>query len=311
MLICVQCAILSIILPEEHSAIGQADYSPLPYWSVQQAEVVPACRIDVASAKHISLVVQIAALTKCPFNVKGGGHAAFAGGSSIKDGILINLARLNSVVLSQDRKTASIGPGQTWYDVYSRLDPLKVSVVGGREAGVGVSGLTLGGGISYFSGRFGWACDNVRNYEVVLASGKIVDASPKTNSDLYWALRGGGGSSFGIVSRFDLVAFEQDLMWGGSKFHAIQTENALAKTFENFNIAAPSDPFAHFYIAFVYAPQLGGFAAVSGPAYGKPIPNAPIFDELNEIPSLLDGTSIANISRLSVELNQTAYQRQL
>lgn len=214
-------------------------------------------------------------------------------------------------MLSKDRKTASIGPGQTWYDVYVRLDPLKVSVVGGREAGVGVGGLLLGGGISYFSGRYGWACDNVRNYEVVLASGKIVNASPSKNSDLYWALRGGGGSNFGIVSRFDLVAFEQDLMYGGTKFHSIQTEGALATAFENFNVAAPSDPFAHFYIAFVHVPQLGGFAGVSGPAYGKPVKNAPIFDELNQIPSLADATSIANISRLSVELNQTSYQRQL
>jgi FAD/FMN-containing dehydrogenase len=52
---------------------------------------------------------------------------------------------LNMVKLSEDRSTASVGPGNTWYDVYTKLDPLKVSVVGGREAGVGVGGLILGG----------------------------------------------------------------------------------------------------------------------------------------------------------------------
>jgi FAD/FMN-containing dehydrogenase len=55
------------------------------------------------------------------------------------------MAKLNMVVLSEDRSTAAIGPGNTWYDVYKVLDPLGVSVVGGREAGVGVGGLTLGG----------------------------------------------------------------------------------------------------------------------------------------------------------------------
>jgi FAD/FMN-containing dehydrogenase len=77
--------------------------------------------------------------------VKSGGHAAFAGGSSIQDGILINLAKMNEVTLSKDRKTTRVGPGNVWSGVYKVLDSLDVSVVGGREAGVGVGGLTLGG----------------------------------------------------------------------------------------------------------------------------------------------------------------------
>jgi FAD/FMN-containing dehydrogenase len=90
-------------------------------------------------------VLQIAKLTSCPFTVKSGGHAAFAGGSSIQDGILINLAKMNEVTLSKDRQTTRVGPGNVWSGVYKVLDSLGVSVVGGREAGVGVGGLTLGG----------------------------------------------------------------------------------------------------------------------------------------------------------------------
>jgi hypothetical protein len=59
--------------------------------------------------------------------------------------MLVNLSPLNQVVLSEDRTTTSIGPGNTWFDVYNVLDAKNVSVVGGREAGVGVGGLTLGG----------------------------------------------------------------------------------------------------------------------------------------------------------------------
>lgn len=58
---------------------------------------------------------------------------------------MINLANLNEVTLSEDRSTTRVGPGNVWSDVYAVLDPLGVSVVGGREAGVGVGGLTLGG----------------------------------------------------------------------------------------------------------------------------------------------------------------------
>lgn len=68
------------------------------------------------------------------------------------------------------------------------------------------------GGISYFSGFRGWACDNVENYEIVLANGKIVNASPSTNPDLFFALRG-GGNNFGIVTRMDLTTLPQGNMW--------------------------------------------------------------------------------------------------
>lgn len=213
------------------------------------------------------------------------------------------------VELSEDRKTAKIGPGNSWYDVYRQLDPKGVSVVGGREAGVGVGGLTLGGGISYFSGRYGWACDNVRNYEVVLADGSIVNASPTSHPDLYWALRGGSGTNFGIVSRFDLASFEQGNLWGGTRIYSMDSSASLATALANFNVAAPTDDFAHLYIAFVYAQ--GNYMGVSGPAYGKPESNAPIFNELNAIPAIYDLTSVANLTTLSIELNQTAYLREV
>jgi FAD/FMN-containing dehydrogenase len=142
----------------------------------------------------------------------------------------------------------------------------------------------------------------------VLADGNIVNASPTSNPDLYWALRGGSGTNFGIVSRFDLATFEQGLLWGGGRYYSMSTNLSLADAFANFNEAAPTDPYAHLYIAFVHAQ--GNYIAVSGPAYGKPTPNPPIFDELSAIPHLIDATSIANMSTLSVELNQTAYRRE-
>lgn len=88
-------------------------------------------------------------------------------------------------------------------------------------APVGIPGLILGGGISFFSNKYGWACDNVASYEVVTASGIVITASPTKYCDLYWALRG-GGNNFGIVTNFKLEAFPLGQMWGGQR---IYTEN--------------------------------------------------------------------------------------
>jgi hypothetical protein len=165
------------------------------------------------------------------------------------------------------------------------------------------------GGISYFSGRYGWGCDNVLNYEVILANGSIVNASTTSNPDLYHALRGGSGTNFGLVSRFDLITFEQGPLWGGSKLYSLNYSDPLIDTFGKFVVDAPTDDFAHLYIAFVYAEALGGFFASTGPTYGRPVANASIFQDVDKIPAFLDETGIHNISYLAAALNQTTFSR--
>lgn len=90
----------------------------------------------------------------------------FKGASNTFGGITIDLSNLNTLQISEDRKTASLGPGNRWEAVFDFLDPYNVTVVGGRNAGVGVGGFLLGGGISFVSRRYGWGVDNVQNYEV-------------------------------------------------------------------------------------------------------------------------------------------------
>ena len=74
----------------------------------------------------------ISRLTQCPFAVKGGGHAAFAGASSIASGITVSMERMNQVVVSNDKKFANVGPGNRWVDVYKTVEKFGVNVVGGR-----------------------------------------------------------------------------------------------------------------------------------------------------------------------------------
>lgn len=163
-----QCSFLNFSLP------GTITYPETPeyeleesqYWSVQQATASPICRFSPTSAPEVSLSILTLRITHCEFAVKSGGHAAFYGASNINGGVTIDLVKLNQITVSEDQTETAVGPGNTWYDVYSKLDPIGLSVIGGRVAAIGVGGLTLGGGISFFSGRYGWACDNVDTYEV-------------------------------------------------------------------------------------------------------------------------------------------------
>jgi FAD/FMN-containing dehydrogenase len=102
------------------------------YWSVQQAEVNPRCIFKPANTIQVSSLVLISRLTQCPFAVKGGGHAAFPGASSIEGGITVSMEKMNQVAVSNDKKYANIGPGNRWADVYNALDQHGVGVVGGR-----------------------------------------------------------------------------------------------------------------------------------------------------------------------------------
>lgn len=95
---------------------------------------------------------------------------------------------------------------------------------------MGISGLILGGGINFFANKIGWVCDNVASYEVVTASGIIVNATSTSFSDLHWALRG-GGSNFGIVTNFKLDAFPLGRMWGGQRIYAEKDFSAVLDAF--------------------------------------------------------------------------------
>lgn len=132
---------------------------------------------------------------------------------------------MNGVTYNDASGTASILPATRWMQVYQTLDPLGRGVPGGRLGQVGVAGLVTGGGFSYYLYREGLVCDNVRNFEVVLASGDIVNANADENADLWTALKG-GMSNFGVVTRLDLNTFPTPGIWGGR----LQYESTAATT---------------------------------------------------------------------------------
>ena len=149
------------------------------------------------SAAQVAACVRWADEHDVPFAVRSGGHS-FAGQSSSK-GLLIDLRRLSGISPSGDK--ARVGAGARLGAVYAALWAAgHRTIPGGTAPTVGVAGLTLGGGHGFLARRLGLACDNVVAMEVVTADGKVRTCNATSNKDLFWALRGAGFGSFGVVT---------------------------------------------------------------------------------------------------------------
>ena len=173
------------------------------------------------SAQDVSTAMKILTKNKCEFAVRSGGHNANPGANSINGGVSIDLSTLTNATLAPDRSYVSLGSGVTWGEAYDHFADSGVGFTGGICEDVGVGGVSLGGGQSLFQPKRGWVIDNIVNYEVVLASGDIVNANQTSNPDLFKAMKG-GNTNFGIVTNVDIAAFEFDELWAGEVFVALE-----------------------------------------------------------------------------------------
>jgi len=157
----------------------------------------PAVIVQAVNESDVVAAVRFAVAEDLRVAVRSGGHAGpvFSPGP---DRILIDLHALSSVEVRDDG-IVTVGPGATWGDVATQVQSHGLAITSGDTAAVGVGGLTLGGGIGWLVRRDGLALDNLVSATVVLASGELVTASDAENTELFWALRGGGGN-FGVVT---------------------------------------------------------------------------------------------------------------
>jgi FAD/FMN-containing dehydrogenase len=160
----------------------------------------PALIARCAGAADIVGAVSLARTLNLETAVRSGGHNV-AGRATIDGGLMIDLAAMRGIHVDPKTRTTRAEGGATW-GAFNRETQLHgLATTGGVVSSTGVAGLTLGGGLGWLMGKYGLALDNLLSVDIVTAEGKVLTASTEENSDLFWAVRGGGGN-FGVVASF-------------------------------------------------------------------------------------------------------------
>ncbi|TVY83940.1 Bifunctional solanapyrone synthase [Lachnellula suecica] len=299
------CELLSLELPSIVSYPGSTAYEAAlhSYFSAQEQALLPACIVAPTTSAEVSFIVKTLAQLRVPFAIRGGGHNLNAGAANIASGITINLRSMNQVTVNAEKTLVSIGGGARWGEVYPVLDAQKMATSCGRVSDVGVGGLSTGGGISYFSGRKGLVCDNIVNYEVVIASGAVINANKLENRDLWHALKG-GSSNFGVVTRLDISTFPQDKFYGGVVVADYSTLNSQLEGFSN--LLANFDPHAALMISISWSASKGYFI-FDNVEYTKDITDPPIMMPFTQAsPQFMNTMRISDVSDFATEASQFA-----
>src|SRR5678816_3054191 len=161
----------------------------------------PALTVRCADVADVIAAVDYARTNKLLTAIRGGGHNG-GGLGTCDGGVVIDLSAMKGVRVDRATSTVRVGAGCVWGDVDHATHPFGLAVPTGFISSTGVGGLTLGGGIGYLTRRYGLTIDNLLSADVVLADGSVVTADDRHDSDLFWALRGGGGN-FGVVTSFE------------------------------------------------------------------------------------------------------------
>jgi len=185
----------------------------------------PAAILRGASELAIQRAVEWCTTQNIPIHCRSGGHSfeAFSSGP----GLVIDLRPFQKLSIDTTQHRAKIGAGHLLGSLTEKLYRNNYAIPTGSCATVGLSGLTLGGGVGLSSRQWGLTCDQVNSFRVVLADGRIVTADREENPDLFWALQGGGGGQFGVVTEFDfslkraLDVYTFVLKWPRAQFKSV------------------------------------------------------------------------------------------
>jgi FAD/FMN-containing dehydrogenase len=175
-------------------------------------ELRPAVIVVAQSAADVQAAVAFAAGQHRPVLVKTTGHQIVG---TARGAVLITTHRMNGVAIDAVGRTARVGAGAIWAEVVQKAAKAGLAPLNGSNPTVGVSGYTLGGGLSPTLGRsHGYAADHVRSLDVVTADGELRHVDAVSEPDLFWALRGGKGN-FAVVTALEFDLFPVSRLYGG------------------------------------------------------------------------------------------------
>jgi hypothetical protein len=260
----------------------------------------PAAILKCKTEEDIVQGVLFARSAKMDLAVKSGGHNG-AGFAMCDDGLVIDLSEMKGIEVDPEKQIALVESGNTLGEIDKAIHVYGLALPSGINSTTGIGGITLGGGLGYFSRKAGLTIDNLIGARVVLASGDIVDCNENQYPDLFWALRGGGGN-FGIVVSFTFRLIQQKTVYAGPMFWPFDKAKEVIQFYDRFTKKASNDLYGFF--AFVKVPPGDPFPEklhnktvcgivwnYTGPAEQaeeifKPVRSfgPPVFDMVGEIP---------------------------
>ena len=199
----------------------------------------PAVIVRCAGPSDVARALDFAQTKNLPLAVRGGGHSRLAYGMC-DGGVMIDLSRMNRVEVDARKRVAGAEAGALVRDLDEATQRFGLATTSGGCPTVGIAGLTLGGGEGKLMGKYGAACDNLLSAQMVTVDGRQVEASQKSNPDLFWAIRGGGGN-FGVVTALEYQLHPVTEVVAGTLMYPAGRIPELLQAFVKFVAAEPDE----------------------------------------------------------------------
>jgi FAD/FMN-containing dehydrogenase len=204
----------------------------------------PALVARCADPKAVADVIAFARAHDLPLAVRGGGHHG-AGLGTVDGGVVADLSPLRDIRVDPGTHTVRVGGGCVWGEVDRATNAYGLATPSGIISTTGVGGIATGGGLGHLTRSCGLTIDNLLAADLMLADGSQVRASADENSDLFWAVRGGGGN-FGVVTSFLFRLHEVGTVVGGPTFWPIEMSAEVLSAYRGFLPTAPRGLSAFF-----------------------------------------------------------------
>ncbi len=199
----------------------------------------PAIIARCTSAADVATAVRFGTRHDLTVAVRGGGHS-IPGLSMCDGGLVVDLSLLKDVEIDPVRRRAHVAPGVLLGEYDAAAQAHGLASPAGEISHTGVAGLTLGGGVGWLSRKYGLACDNLVEAELVTATGDIVTVDESTDPELLWGLRGGGGN-FGVVTRFTFTLHEVGPLLAGAVMVPMDQGRAALRLYAELCAVAPEE----------------------------------------------------------------------
>lgn len=199
----------------------------------------PAVIVRPAGETDVQAAVKFAVANDLPLSVRSGGHAV-SGAAIAEGGLTIDLRSMKGIRINPELRYATAETGLNWAEFNAESQKHGLTVPSGKLSTVGLGGLTLGGGLGWLVRKHGLTIDHINSARVVLADGSLVTASLYTHSDLFWAIRGGGGN-FGVVTSFDFNLVPVGTVYGGLLAFPFPLAAKALRTYRDFIATVPEE----------------------------------------------------------------------